>query len=95
MNLVPTFLGVALSTYVLGTFIGIIPGALVYASVGAGLGSLFDAGGEVSTRGIFTPQIIMALVGLAALALIPVVYQKLTGRATSGLDQSNPHVTAS
>jgi uncharacterized membrane protein YdjX (TVP38/TMEM64 family) len=95
VNLVPAFLGVALSTYVLGTFLGIIPGAFVYASVGAGLGSLFEAGGEVSTRGIFTPQIIMALVGLAALALIPVVYKKLKRRATSGLDHSNPHVTAS
>ena len=36
VNLVPAFLGVALSTYILGTFIGIIPGAFVYASVGAG-----------------------------------------------------------
>jgi uncharacterized membrane protein YdjX (TVP38/TMEM64 family) len=95
VNLVPAFLGVALSTYVLGTFIGIIPGAFVYASVGAGLGSLFDAGGEVSARGIFTPQIIMALVGLAALALIPVVYKKLKRRAATGLNRSNPHVSAS
>ena len=93
VNLVPAFLGVALSTYVLGTFIGIIPGAFVYASVGAGLGSLFAAGGAFSAKGILTPQILVALVGLAVLALIPVVYKKLTGRRTGVPKQCTPHVT--
>jgi uncharacterized membrane protein YdjX (TVP38/TMEM64 family) len=77
VNLVPAFLGIPLTTYVLGTFVGIIPGAFVYASVGAGLGSLFETGGELSARGILTPQIIVALVGLAVLALLPVAYKKL------------------
>jgi uncharacterized membrane protein YdjX (TVP38/TMEM64 family) len=93
VNLVPAFLGVALSTYVLGTFIGIIPGAFVYASVGAGLGSLFAAGGAFSAKGILTPQILVALVGLAVLALIPVVYKKLKGRRTGVPKQCTPHVT--
>ena len=93
VNLVPAFLGVALSTYVLGTFIGIIPGAFVYASVGAGLGSLFAAGGAFSAKGILTPQILVALVGLAFLALIPVVYKKLTGRRTGVPKQCTPHFT--
>ena len=43
VNLVPAFLGVPLTTYALGTFVGIIPGCFVYASVGNGLGSVFDA----------------------------------------------------
>lgn len=80
VNLVPAFLGVSLSTYVLGTFFGIIPGAFVYASVGAGLGSIFDAGGEFSASGILTPQILIALIGLAVLALIPVLYKKVKAR---------------
>jgi uncharacterized membrane protein YdjX (TVP38/TMEM64 family) len=95
VNLVPAFLGVPLSTYVLGTLVGIIPGAFVYASVGAGLGSLFDAGGELSARSILTPQILMALVGLAVLALIPVAYKKRKRRKTPALEQTKPHVTAS
>ncbi len=77
VNLVPAFLGVALPTYVLGTFLGIIPGVFVFASVGAGLGSIFDAGESFSAAGILTPQIITALIGLAALAFIPVVYKKI------------------
>ena len=81
VNLVPAFLGVSLRLYVVGTFIGIIPGTFVFATVGAGLGSVFDQGGEFSAAGILTPQIITALVGLAVLALIPVVYKKIKARS--------------
>jgi uncharacterized membrane protein YdjX (TVP38/TMEM64 family) len=82
VNLVPAFLGVPLSTFVLGTGIGIIPGAFVYTSVGAGLGSIFDSGGEFSVHAILTPQILLALIGLAVLALLPVLYKKITARPT-------------
>jgi uncharacterized membrane protein YdjX (TVP38/TMEM64 family) len=81
VNLVPAFLGVSLVTYVLGTFFGIIPGVVVFASVGAGLGSIFDAGEAFSASDILTPQILMALLGLAVLALIPVVYKKIKARS--------------
>ena len=81
VNLVPAFLGVSWRVYVVGTFIGIIPGTFVFATVGAGLGSVFDQGGEFSAAGILTPQIITALIGLAVLALIPVVYKKIKARS--------------
>jgi uncharacterized membrane protein YdjX (TVP38/TMEM64 family) len=82
VNLVPAFLGVPLRTYVLGTFIGIIPGSFVFASVGAGLGSVLDSGEEFSPASVLTPQILIALIGLAVLALLPVVYRKLKARRT-------------
>jgi uncharacterized membrane protein YdjX (TVP38/TMEM64 family) len=81
VNLVPAFLGVPLRTYVLGTFVGIIPGSLVFASVGAGIGSVLDSGEEFSPSSVLTPQIVIALVGLAVLALLPVAYRKLKARA--------------
>jgi uncharacterized membrane protein YdjX (TVP38/TMEM64 family) len=81
VNLVPAFLGVPLSTYVIGTFFGIMPGVFVFASVGAGLGSIFDKGEAFSAAGILTPQIVMALLGLAILALIPVIYKKIKARS--------------
>lgn len=77
VNLVPAFLNVSPRTYVIGTFFGIIPGTLVFASVGAGLGSIFDAGGDCSLDGILTPQVLLALGGLALLALVPVLYKRL------------------
>ena len=82
VNLVPAFLGVGLRTYVIGTAVGIIPGSFVFTSVGAGLGSLFDRtmGGEFELSGILTPEIVTALVGLAALSLLPVAYKQYKAR---------------
>ncbi len=80
VNLVPAFLGVPISTYIIGTFFGIIPGVIVFATVGAGLGSIFDSGKEFTLPGIVTPQIVTALVGLAVLALIPIIYKKVKAR---------------
>ncbi len=76
VNLVPAFLSVPLTTYALGTFVGIIPGSFVYASVGNGLGAVFDAGGSPDLTIIFKPEILLPIVGLSLLALIPVVYKK-------------------
>ena len=80
VNLVPAFLGVRLRTYAVATFIGIIPGSFVYASVGTGLGSIFAAAGEFSPAGILTPEIVTALVGLAVLSLLPVAYKAVKAR---------------
>lgn len=80
VNIVPAFLGVTLRIFVLGTLIGIVPGTFVYATVGAGLGSIFDSGQEFSARGVLTPEIVAALIGLAALALVPVAYKRLRAR---------------
>lgn len=80
VNLVPAFLGVGLGTYVLGTFLGIIPGSFVYASVGNGLGAVFDAGETPDLGIIFEPAILLPIVGLAALALLPVAYRKFKAR---------------
>jgi uncharacterized membrane protein YdjX (TVP38/TMEM64 family) len=45
VNLAPALLGVPLGTYVLGTFIGIIPGTLAFAYAGTSLDSVFVAQG--------------------------------------------------
>lgn len=80
VNLVPAFIGVSTTTYVIATFFGIIPGTFVYASVGNGLGALFDAGQSPDLAIIFEPQFFAPLVGLAALAVLPVAYKKYQSR---------------
>lgn len=77
VNLVPAFLGVRLKIFTLGTAIGIIPGAFVFASVGTGLGSVFESQKEFTPASALTPEVIVALVGLAILALTPLAYKKL------------------
>ncbi len=84
VNIVPALLGVSLRTYAIGTFVGIIPGAFVFASVGAGLGSIFDMEEDFSPGAALTPEVIMALVGLSLIALLPVVYKKVKGRRRAG-----------
>src|SRR6516162_7268536 len=73
VNLVPALVGVRLTTYVLATFLGIIPGTFVYASLGNGLGSVVE---EPDLAILFKPSLLVPIVGLALLALIPVGYKR-------------------
>ncbi|MBM3524412.1 MAG: TVP38/TMEM64 family protein [Alphaproteobacteria bacterium] len=77
VNLAAAFLGATLTTFVVATFFGIMPGTLVYASVGAGLGSVFDAGAEPDLKLVFSWPVLGPLLGLAGLALLPVIYKRL------------------
>lgn len=81
VNLVPALLGVPLRTYVGATVIGIVPGTFVFASVGNGVGAVLDQGGTPNLGIIFTPPILLPILGLAVLALIPVVYKRVKGEA--------------
>ena len=76
VNLVPAFLGVSLGTYFFGTLIGIIPGSVVYATVGAGLDSVFQSDGVFQISDVMTPEVLAGLVGLAVLSLLPVAYKR-------------------
>jgi len=79
VNIVPALFQVRLRNYVLATFFGIIPGALVYAGVGAGIGSVFDRGEDVALSGLMTdPKILGPIIGLILLSLLPVIYKKYT-----------------
>jgi uncharacterized membrane protein YdjX (TVP38/TMEM64 family) len=79
-NLVPAFLDVPLRRYVISTFFGIMPGAVVYTSVGAGLGEVFARGETPDLGIIFEPQILLPILGLSALALLPVVVKAVRGK---------------
>ncbi len=80
VNLVPAFLGVPLGTYFLATLIGVIPGALVFASLGNGAGAILDAGGEPDLGVLFQPEVLLPLLALAGLAVLPVAYKKFKAR---------------
>jgi uncharacterized membrane protein YdjX (TVP38/TMEM64 family) len=73
VNLVAAFVGVNLPTYLLTTIFGILPGSIVYALSGAGLGDVLDRGSSLSVGSVFTPTIIAALVGLSVLSLLALV----------------------
>lgn len=79
-NLIPAFLGVHLWKFAVSTFFGIIPGSLVYTSVGAGLGEVFARGDTPDLGIIFEPHILLPILGLCALSLLPVIIKAVTGK---------------
>lgn len=78
-NLMPALVGTSLWRFAVSTFLGIIPGALVFTSVGAGLGEVFARGEAPDLGLIFSPPILLPLLGLAALAALPIVIKVWKG----------------
>ncbi|WP_137152695.1 VTT domain-containing protein [Devosia sp. FKR38] len=74
INVLPALFKVPLTTYVAATLLGILPGAMVYASIGQGLETILA---EAATRDrpvgvgdLVTPGITLGLLGLALLAAV-------------------------
>ncbi len=78
-NLAPALVNVRLGNFIWTTFVGIAPATAVISSIGAGLGEVLDQGGEPDIGVIFAPHILLPLLGLAALAALPVILRKLRG----------------
>jgi len=76
VNLVSALFGVPVRTYLIGTFLGIIPGTAVFCSVGNGLAVVFEQGGTPDIGIIFSLPILGPLLGLSVLSLLPVFYKK-------------------
>ncbi len=72
-NLLPALVGVSLRNFVWTTALGIVPGALVFTSIGDGVGEVFDQGGTPDLSLLWAPHVIGPILGLAALAALPIV----------------------
>lgn len=79
-NLIPSFLEVPLRRFVISTFVGIIPGTTVFTSVGEGLGEVFASGETPNLGIIFEPAILFPILGLCALAVLPIIIQAVRGK---------------
>jgi uncharacterized membrane protein YdjX (TVP38/TMEM64 family) len=80
VNLVPAFAGVRLPVFVATTLVGIIPATGVFALAGAGLGEVLAAGGDFEIGRVLTPQVLGALLGLAALSLAAIPLRRRFAR---------------
>lgn len=85
VNLVAGAAGLALPVFIVGTFVGIIPAAFIFASLGAGLDTVLAEGREPSFSLLLHPGLLLPILGLAALALLPLLY-----RHWRGIDRSDP-----
>ena len=86
LNLVPIFpyavviglpaaCGVRLRTFTVSAFLGLLPGTLLFAHLGTGLGDVLAANLPIRLSSFTTPHILLPLIGLATLTLLPVAYR--------------------
>jgi uncharacterized membrane protein YdjX (TVP38/TMEM64 family) len=76
VNLAAALLHVSLRVFFITTFLGIIPGALVFASIGNGVGYIIQSGSEPDLSLATQPVVILPLIGLAVLTLVPVLLRR-------------------
>jgi uncharacterized membrane protein YdjX (TVP38/TMEM64 family) len=81
VNLAAGAVGLRLPVYLLGTFVGIIPVTFIYASLGNGFGTLVEQGQPPDLAILRQPSVFLPILGLAALALLPVVYRRWRGHS--------------
>jgi uncharacterized membrane protein YdjX (TVP38/TMEM64 family) len=72
-NLIPAFVGTSLTRFAVSTYLGIIPGAVVFTWVGSGLAEVFDRGAAPDLGILFTWPVLGPLLALSALAALPMV----------------------
>ena len=80
VNVAPALAGASLRAFVAATALGILPGTFVYASVGAGLDSIFNAGGAPDLSAVLHAKVLIPLILLALLALAPAVWKQMQRR---------------
>lgn len=79
-NLLPALVGVRVWNFVWTTALGIVPGAIVFTSIGVGLGEVFDRGDDPDLSLLWAPEVIGPILGLAALAALPIVIKSIQRR---------------
>lgn len=75
VNVVPAMLGLSLKVYIITTSVGIIPGTFVFSWIGNSAGTLLEQGQDINVSVFWNIEIIGPIIGLAVLALVPVVYK--------------------
>jgi uncharacterized membrane protein YdjX (TVP38/TMEM64 family) len=79
VNIAVALFGVRLAPFLLATAIGIAPATTIYSALGAGIGDVLAAGGQPDLFVVFTPPVLLPLLGLAALALAPAAWRAWRG----------------
>ncbi len=76
-NLAPALLGMRLLPYAVATVLGIVPATVVLAGIGAGAGEVLAHGGRPDLSLLLSAPVLLPILGLAALALLPVLWRRL------------------
>jgi uncharacterized membrane protein YdjX (TVP38/TMEM64 family) len=83
INIIAGLLGIKFRTFFFGTLFGIIPGSLIYVSVGNSLNAVFDQNKTPDLGIIFQPQVLIPIIALALISLIPILYKKYKNKTNT------------
>jgi uncharacterized membrane protein YdjX (TVP38/TMEM64 family) len=75
INIAAAVLHVELDIFISATFIGIIPAAGIYATLGQHLSTIVQSSQIPDMKIMLEPHIVLPLLGLALLGLLPAIYQ--------------------
>ena len=76
LNIVPALTRMLFRQFIGATCLGIIPGTVVYISVGRGFAHILAAGKTPDLGVLTSPEILLPLAGLGALSLLPILVRR-------------------
>lgn len=76
VNLAGAFFNVRFRTFAWTTFIGMIPSVFIYAQAGQGFAVMLEQAEQPHAAALWNANMIIALIGLSALSLIPLLFSK-------------------
>jgi uncharacterized membrane protein YdjX (TVP38/TMEM64 family) len=90
VNLALGFVDIPLRTFFVASFLGILPVSVIYAGLGASLNAMFARGVRPNLHLVMQPQVLLPLLGLALLALAPIVVRRLRGTKAGAALPNSP-----
>ena len=88
VNIVPAMLGMRLVPFIVATFIGIMPGTIIYVFVATGFDHILQQGKTPDLNTLSDIRVIGPLLGLGALALMPNLLRLIRQRRQTKADPS-------
>lgn len=76
VSMASALLNVTFKKFFWTTALGMFPLAIIFTQAGTGLGEVFEAKGDISLSSLLNTNILIALSGLALMALLPILLRK-------------------
>lgn len=80
VNIAGGLSGISWRVFALGTLLGVAPASLVFSGLGSGIAGVLASGATPDLTVILSAPVLLPLLGLAGLALLPVVWRQWKGR---------------
>ena len=76
-NAITVFFKVNLKKFICTSFIGVLPWAIVYCTIGTGLHGLIETADGLSFNDFVNPKVILPILGLICLIIVSLIFKKL------------------